>query len=374
MFRSDRYKILNICTVNMGKNGITSCIVNYSNQIISDKMKIDIAASGKVENDVREQIKNDSIRIFELPDRKKNIVRYCRKLFQLLYREKYDIVHVHGNSCTMAIELLIAMLAGCKVRAAHSHNTTCKYKGANFLFRPLFELCCNVRIACGQEAGKWLYRRKKFTVIKNGIDFRRYKLDVRVRKEIREKYQIDNTTVLLGHIGKFNFQKNQEFLIPLIEILKRNSKRKYKLMLIGDGEAQKDIIELISQKGLREDIILTGNIQNVSDYLQAMDIFVLPSRFEGLPYVLVEAQAMALPCCVSDAVSPEAKMSNDFQFIDLNFLNEWVERIERLSKMNNFKERCQHYWLAQQQLEEYGYNIRKSAEELWNLYEGAMDM
>ena len=374
MFWSDSYKVLNICTVSMGNSGITSCIINYSDQIISDRIKVDIAAPGKVENDVREKIESNEIRIFELPDRKKNIVKYCWKLFCLLHNEKYNIVHVHGNSCTMAIELSIAMLAGCKVRAAHSHNTTCKYKGANIFFRPLFELCCNARIACGQEAGNWLYRGKKFKVIKNGIDFSKYALDVRVRKRIREKYQIDNTTVLLGHIGKFNYQKNQEFLIPLIETLKRNSKKKYKLVLIGDGKTQKDIIELILEKGLQEDIILTGNIQNVSDYLQAMDIFILPSRFEGLPYVLVEAQAMALPCCVSDTVSQEAKMSNNFYFISLNSQNEWVEQIEKISKMNNFKDRCRHYCFAQQQLEEYGYNIRKSAEELRDLYEGAMNM
>ncbi|QGF40719.1 glycosyltransferase [Limosilactobacillus gastricus] len=165
-------------------------------------------------------------------------------MYRLCRQNQYDVVHVNGNSTTMAIELAAAKLAGVKVRVAHSHNTTTRHVKANQLLRPFFEMVVNGRIACNQAAGKWLFKSKDFVIIENGIDFDKYKLNQNVRTKIRSKLGISDDKILIGHIGKFNSQKNQEFLIELAEKLDD----RYRVILIGNGVNLKKDRLLVEKK------------------------------------------------------------------------------------------------------------------------------
>lgn len=192
--------------------------------------------------------------------------------------ENYDIVHVHGSSHTIAIDLFAAKIAKCKNRIAHSHNTTCSSILIHKVLSPFFYLCCTYRLACGIDAGKWMYGQRNFEVINNGVDTLKYIFDGRNRKEIRDMYKLENK-VVIGHVGGFNETKNQSFLI---DILNHMDKEMFCLMLVGDGPLKNKVHNKAVTLGLENNVIFIGITDYVEKYLSAMDCIVMPSLFEGL--------------------------------------------------------------------------------------------
>lgn len=308
-----------VCTVELEKNGIAVFIMNYAEKLISRSIQIDIVAPNIVRSeDIRETIQRKGIGLYELPMRKANTGKYFWELVKIIKQGKYEIVHAHGNSCTLAIEMFAALLGGCKVRVAHSHNTTCQHKRAHRTLRPLFELTCTERLACGVEAGRWLFHKKKFEIAKNGIDIKKYRFQEEVRIRIRRELGIEKGEILLGHVGAFLYQKNQEFLIVLMKKMEECCPGRFRMILIGEGEEWNSTVEKIQRYGLQKSVILTGSRDNVNDYLQAMDCFLLPSRFEGLPFVLIEAQTAGLPCVVSNQISREADLTGNLYYLPID--------------------------------------------------------
>lgn len=358
-------KVLMISTVPLNKNGIATCVLNYSKQLALNNISVDIVSPNIVSNELKEDICKYSINLYEIPTRKSNPVNYLFSLLKIIKKRKYDIIHVHGNSCTIALELLMATLGGCKTRIAHSHNTTCEHVRAHKLLRPIFEITCNGRFACGTEAGKWLFGKKDFIIIRNGIHLDNYSFNFKTRTKIRNELGISPNKFLLGHVGTFNYQKNHEFLIRLLSIMPKN----YSLLCIGSGETEGKIKKIIKEKRLNDRVYFTGDISNVSDYLQGMDCFLLPSRYEGLPYVLIEAQASGLSCIVSDKVSNEANLSGDIQFLPIDGFDNWANEIELIKKIvenGNRDELCQEWKVK---LRKSGYDISDNTKQLINIYQ-----
>lgn len=361
----DKICVLMICTVELDRNGITAFIMNYSEKLVSKFLQIDIVAPNIVKaKNIRDITSKNGILLYELPMRKENTLEYFLKLIRIIKQKRYNIVHIHGNSCTMSIELTAAMLAGCKVRIAHSHNTTCQHQRAHKLLRPLFEIMCTDRLACGQEAGKWLFRNKKFTVMKNGIDSQKYSFCGKIRTRIRGELGIQEKQILLGNVGEFSYQKNHKFIINLMKELEKNNPGHYHAVLIGDGEKRKEIKEEIQKYGMQNSITLTGVCDHVSDYLQAMDCFLLPSRFEGVPFVLIEAQASGLCCVVSDQVSYEADLTGNLRYLPIDQGEMvWVRQLETMNyeRKNEEKMYNSEYELniAVRRLEKYYRDIVK---------------
>lgn len=271
-------KIFIINTVGLEENGISTFILNTCKELIKHNYDITIGAPNHVSGEIQKQVNDLGITLIGHLNRNQEPIRYFFKIYRLCRQNQYDVVHVNGNSTTMAIELAAAKLAGVKVRVAHSHNTTTRHVKANQLLRPFFEMVVNGRIACNQAAGKWLFKSKDFVIIENGIDFDKYKLNQNVRTKIRSKLGISDDKILIGHIGKFNSQKNQEFLIELAEKLDD----RYRVILIGNGVNLKKDRLLVEKKGLLKKVLFTGAVRDVIDYLNAMDIFALPSFYEGL--------------------------------------------------------------------------------------------
>ena len=213
-------------------------------------------------------------------------------------------------------------------------------------------------------SGKWLFRDRDFTIIKNGKDLTRYKYDEKTRCKIRKKYKWNNK-IVLGHVGNFNYQKNHEFLIDVFAALSKESD-KYLLVLVGDGKeymykAKKQVEKL----EIEDKVIFTGNVNNVSELLQGMDIMLLTSRFEGLPNVVLEWQAAGLPSIISDKVTNECEVTNLLQYLPIDKgVDYWVESIKS-TKKNERNNASKNAILA---LAENGYNIDENAEELRNIY------
>ena len=271
---------------------------------------------------------------------------------------------MNGNSTTMAIELFAAKLAKIKLRIAHSHNTKTEHSFTNKLLRPLFNYSVNGRLACNEAAGKWLFKRKKFIIVRNGIDLNKYKYSLEQRKKIRKELDIKPNQKLLGHVGYFNYQKNQIFLVHVLKKLPND----YKLIFIGEGNDLKNVNAEVDKHNLKDRVIFTGNVTNVPDYLSAMDLFLLPSRFEGQPFVLIESSASGLRNIISDNVSVETNICKNNTYVNLTDIGAWISAIKKVT-LSDREERSLKYSSI---LEYKGYNSRKNAYKLLNFYKNIL--
>lgn len=357
-------KILQIPTGGLFSDGILSCIVEYMTAMDKSGMDIQVLATNNPEKSVVEKVENSGCRVVSIPYRKKNIVKYFFALYRYILKEKIDVVHVHGSSAIMSIELVAAWLAGCKVRIAHSHNTTCENQKADKILRPVFNRNYTTAFACGQDAGRWMFGKRKFTIIPNGRNLKKYEYDSKKRIEYRNKLGIPSDTLVIGHVGRFNRQKNQEYLVHVFgEVYKK--KRNSYLVLIGTGEKVGEIKNLVKELELENNVIFTGVIENVSDYLSAFDIMLLPSLYEGLPLVVIEWQIAGLPCIVSDTVTKECAITSLVKFESVKkepevWANEVVNLI--LQDRNDSKE------IIFNEIKTAGYDIESGAERLKKIY------
>ena len=197
----------------------------------------------------------------------------------------------------------------------------------------------DVRLACSQEAGEWLYGKKKFEIIPNGIDFEKYKFDLEKRKLLRNKMKLEGKFVI-GHIGRFSYEKNQAFLIDVFRKIK-NKNADAKLVLTGDGEEKDAIQKKAKEYGINEDIHFLGNVNNVFELINVFDVFVFPSIYEGLPLTLLEVQANGLNAVISSQISNEVILTDLIQKIPLDNIDVWISTImqrrrgENLEKYND---------------------------------------
>ena len=347
-------RILFINTIDLDKNGITTFIVENARYLAKNN-NVCIAAPNVVDNKLKQKLKRHNIPLYQMANRNSNPFRYFINLIRVIKKENFDLIHVNGNSSTMVLELLAGKLAGCRKRIAHSHNTTTEHPFINKLLHPLFDLVLTDRMACSEEAGKWLFDNKKFIVVNNGVNLGKYAPKYELRKRVRHMYHIDDNDILLGNVGYFNYQKNQEFLIKLLPKLNT----KYKLILIGDGYNNLKLKGLVNFYNLEDRVIFTGNVDNVSDYLSALDLFVMPSRFEGLPFALVEAQAAGLLCVVSSKISKQANLSDNIIYANIESLNSWLRSIETL-KIPSYKNRVQKLNTIQAIIRKRGYDANEN--------------
>lgn len=353
-------KVLLINTINLEANGISTFILNIASQMIKKNIDVTILAPNKVDVNLMNSLKSKNIHFKEIPARMTHPLKYFKMLKKYISSKNFDIVHVNGNSTTMAIELFAARLAGVKIRVAHSHNTKTEHPIINQALRPLFEFSANRRLACNEAAGKWLFKNKKFAVIPNGINLDSYRFNKSKREEYRKKLHLKGNEILLGHIGLFNYQKNQIFLVELLKKLPCN----YKLILIGQGKEIDNVKSRVEELSLINRVIFTGVVDNVSDYLNAMDLFLLPSKFEGQPFVLIESSASGLNNIVSDKVSNDANICRNNIYINLDNLDNWITTIKKYKKGN----RQYQSWQNINILRKKGYDILENTRVLSNLF------
>lgn len=361
-------KVLVVSTVRFRLNGITSVILNYYRNLNKEDMQVDFVVPNEISEDYKKELNSNGSVVYHIP-RKKKPFAYQKKLYQILKKNQYDIIHIHGNSAMMLLDVLPARFAKTKVRIVHSHNTTCNHVLLHKILKPVFKHCYTHGFACGEDAGKWLFGNDNFVVLKNGIELKEYKHDEKIRQIYRKKIGATNKKVV-GHVGNFIEQKNHEFLIDVFAELVKKDKN-YLLLLISDGALLNHIKEKVSNLNLENNVIFLGKCTEVEKYLQAMDLFVLPSLHEGLPVVLIEAQASGLPCFVSDKVSKEADLTNSMKFIDISNIKPWVEDINNYFVLDAKTNRMAISRSNQNQISMQGYDIEQNAgimEELFKKY------
>ena len=271
----------------------------------SDDLDFDVASFGYYYG-YDEYLKTKGIRYYKLSE-KRHVLSYMRDINKIVRTGRYQKVYIHGNSSLMIMEALPCKLAGAKV-ITHCHNTNPHEAYFRYCFcKPLFNCLTDCRIACSKEAADWAYYGKRM-IVHNGIDISRFTFDKDVRESVRKKLGLSEYCVV-GNIGTFNKQKNHRRLISIFEEMIR-IKPDAKLLLIGDGELKELIVSDISQRGLSKYVTVMDYVDDPENYLQAMDVMIIPSLHEGFCLSALEAQVSGLPVIVSEEI-PEAAFVSD---------------------------------------------------------------
>lgn len=343
--------------------GLTTVMMNYYHVMNDDMFHIDFASSNQPEEKLLDELRLRQSRYFKLPARK-SVLNYMNAIRKLC--KGYDVIHVHGNSATSILELLPAQIAGVKKRIAHNHTSRTQHPYINRLLHPFFLHTYTQAVACSREAGEWLFGMDKFTILPNAIDTLRFQFIKASRNEMRMKWGIDKSDFVIGHIGKFMDAKNHFFILDLFAAFHKIHPQS-KLLLVGDGCLREQIEKRILQNKLRDSVILAGLREDIPLCLQAMDIFILPSLYEGMPLSAVEAQASGLPCILSDRVTSLASIGMDVKQVSLDLpLQNWVEAIENTMGTESKREsRCRQNSVL---IKRAHFDIRSEANELAKIY------
>lgn len=370
---ADKIKILYFID-RMLKGGIQTLVVEIAKNINKEKIQLDflLLDDGKY-YELEDVLKKYNCNVYKLEGIwVNNIVDFIKyeiavdNFFKI--HNDYKIVHLHSSSKNYMI-LKKAKKYGIPVRIAHSHNIDFQSKNVikricgNIFKIPLRRYATDY-FACSKMAGEWLFGKNivntnKFKVINNAIDCSKFRYNEKKRIEIRNKLKISDNDIVLGNVGRFTEQKNHEFLIDIFKSVYEERKNT-KLLLIGTGEKEEEIKKKVKKFNIENNVIFIGFSNKVSDYMNAMDLFVFPSKFEGLGIVLIEAQANGLHCFASAHVIPEeAKVTDLLEFVDLYNINEWKEKILNVSIE---RENVQNI------IENNGYSIVKIVEFLEQIY------
>lgn len=358
-------KILIIITTAFEPSGgLTTVMMNYYRNMNKDGLQIDFASTNDPEVALIEEVASYGSRYFNLGDRKKNILKYLSSLSRLIKKEKYDIVHVNGNSATMALELFVATMRRVSVRIAHGHTTRSEYPKAHRVLSPFFKKMYTFAIATSKKTGDWLYGND-YVILNNAIDVNYYQYSEKAREEVRTKLNITDKFVV-GNVGKLTVAKNQTFLIDIFKNI-ADKEENAVLVIAGGGELEEELRQKCYDYHLNEKVIFLGLMDDVSQVLQAFDVFVFTSVYEGLGMALIEAQAAGLKCFASDAVPSEAIVSDNVQYLALQSTPAfWAENIMKALEYDR-KEYCEH---AKESIPQYGYDIEYEAEKLERIYRG----
>lgn len=297
----------------MDHGGIESIVMNYYRNIDRSTIQFDFAVNSNSLLPQRDEIERLGGRIFLLPSTS-NVIQYVFRLYSILKTKKYKVIHCHMNTLNL-FPLFSAWCAKVPIRICHNHSTADKQEGTRalvkYILRPFAPLFANAYFACGEYAAYWMYGKKKVKsgkvhILLNAIDIQHFLFDEKTRIQMRSKLGLDNAFVV-GHIGRFMKQKNQEFLIDIFfHLYQKNPQAR--LLILGEGPLEKELRDKIKKLNIEEKVIFGGVHKDVSVYYQSMDVFCLPSLYEGLPVVALEAQANGLPCCFSDTITKQAKI------------------------------------------------------------------
>ncbi len=306
-------RVLEVLTVPFGKNGITKCVMNYITRFDPSHVRCDLAVQNMPDAESIRLIERAGGQVFVLGQRNSDPIAYLHRLEIVVNERDEQIVHAHGNSATLYVEMLAAKRGGATVRIPHSHNTTCKMKLADKLLRKPFEASFTHAAACGEAAGKWLFGDAPFLVLNNAVPAEHFHYDVDKREETRTTLGIPRDAFTVCHVGSFNEQKNQAFLVEAFaELLK--ARPDARLLLIGDGKMKNDCVQRAKTLNVSDKTIFAGVMEDIAGALCAADVFALPSLHEGLPLTLIEAQCAGLYCIASDKVTREAALTELVSF------------------------------------------------------------
>ena len=320
-------RVLHVVTY-MGRGGLETMLMNYYRQIDRSKVQFDFLVHRDFKADYDDEILSMGGKIWHMPRLVPWSHNYQNQLTQFFRNHpEYQIVHVHQD-CLSSVALKCAQRAGVPVRIAHSHNSNQDHNWKYLVklhYKKKIPKYATDLFACSKIAGNWMFDGHDFKVVPNAIDVKQYQFNETVRQTVRDEFYLGNKLVI-GHVGRFDPQKNQSFLIDILAEVRKQSDAI--LFLVGDGDLKEKVKKRAEAVGLSESVIFTGKRSDVNELMQAMDVFVFPSLYEGLPLTTIEAQAAGLPCLISDHVPLECKVTSLVKQIPLNnSAEQWAQEV-----------------------------------------------
>ena len=356
-----------LCLISgMNSGGAETFLMKLYRKIDRNFYQMDFCVNIKEEGFYDKEILEMGGRIYHIPSKSENLREFKKQLAELIKNEKYEFV-LRVTSNTMGfMDLKIAKKAGAKVCAARSSNSSdaegVKAKIVHFIGRKLYSRYVDVKIAPSDLSaiytfGKKEYEKKKVCILKNAVDLDIYKYSETERKMIRKELGISDGELVCGHIGRFSKQKNHKYLIEVFsKVLEKRSDAK--LILIGKGELEEEIIEQCEKFRIRNKVLFLGVRSDIPALLSAMDVFIFPSLYEGMPNTVIEAQATGLPCIIANTITKEANVLGTVKFLPLsNSTDLWVNEIMNISKIR---------YESKETFINKGYEINSSVEDFLN--------
>lgn len=330
--------------------GIERVITSYCTNLPKDKYQIDILPLEYCPSLFDQQVIEYGATIikynmdtYATGYMKNNIKRIS--IINSITSKNYDIIHYNTAFAMAYIHCFFIKLSNPNIKIImHSHGDSVNAphiyakKLFHYLIRSLFNGVVDYGLACSSNSGKWLFTKKfynssKYTTLMNALDLQDKAFDMEKRKKYRAEYDIPNDTFVFGTIGRIEYQKNPFFLLDIIDNY-RKIHMDFKFLWIGNGTDKEEIVRLATEKELNNNIIFIESTTDVSGMLSVMDLFILPSRYEGLGVVLIEAQANGLRCLVSTTTSLEADITGKICFIPIDNSNLWVQKIVEYNSIN----------------------------------------
>ena len=366
-------KVLELFGEPFSDGGQEAFIINILQAIDTTGLSIDVFTPYYCDNEYNKKIvesKSGKVTCCNLPftpgKSRENIKPVIRDYLKL---HQYDVVHIHtGSVSVLAIAAQEAKRCGVKKVIAHAHTGSAhknmKHELVKLAYLPRIAKNADCFCACSKQAAHWQFSDKiadnNTVIVRNGINVEKYLFSFEKRESMREQLNIRRDEYVIGNVGRFSDEKNHSFLLKVFcEIVKEY--KDCRLMLIGAGDNYSAIEQEIKRQNMTDKIILTGSVNNVWDYLQAMDVFVVPSKYEGLSLASIEAEASGLPVVASNNVPSDIQLSEDVVFLSLDDdIKSWGECVM------SFKN---HKRLNQKELiNQKGFNVNSTAEQVRNLY------
>lgn len=355
-------RVLHVVTY-MGRGGLETMIMNYYRHIDREKVQFDFLVHRDFEADYDQEILSLGGKIYHISKLIPWSKSY-RKELKRFFKEhpEYQIVHVHQD-CLSSVALQCAKECGIPVRIAHSHSSSAvknlKYPIKLHYMKKISQYATKL-FACGKQAGNWMFSGSEYEVLRNAIDVRRYQYSEIVSKEVRNEFGLDGQ-LIVGHVGNFTPAKNHPFLLEIFqELLKKEPNAR--LLLVGGGDGIEAIREKANSLGIQENVIFTGTRTDVNRLMQAMDVFVFPSIYEGFGIAVLEAQAAGLSCIISSDVSEECVVTNGLVTYKklADSPKQWAECI--------LQQVCSKKGICIEEIKSAGYEIATAAKRLEDFY------
>lgn len=353
----------------MNRGGAESMVMNYYRNIDRTKVQFDFMVHREWRGDYDDEIQQMGGRIYRMHPLHPRFFRSYAKQISSFFdaHQEYRIIHGHCSESGYFVYKEAAR-RDIPVIIAHAHNSHALFD-VRWFFRTWFKyrmrLYITTRFTCGQESAVWLFGKKgaeDAVLQKNAIDTELYSFKTTTALDLRKKLGIVDDAFVVGHVGRFNKQKNHSFLLDVFaRIVKKEPGSR--LLLVGTGELKKEMEQKVNQLGISRNVLFLGSRSDVPDLLQGMDLFLFPSFMEGLSVSMVEAQSAGLPCVVSDTIPKEVAMTPFVDFLSLKLSPEiWAERV--LAYRSKMMEREK----AADKIKDAGYDIKQNAHWLQNYY------
>ena len=322
----------------MAAGGVENVVYNYYRTVDHAKVQFDFFVDEDSTASFPQDLEKMGARVYVVPAYQ-TLFPYLKKLHALFKENRYIIVHAHINTLCI-FPLFAAWRAGVPVRICHSHSTAHWGEGKKtllkYLLRPFTKLFATDYFACGERAGRWMYGSSRFErgcvhVMPNAIDTNKFAYDETARYRLRAELGIPQEAFVAGHVGRFTYAKNHSFLLQIMEHLKMQRQDAW-LLLVGEGELEKAVKQQANTMRLADRIIFSGARADVNKLYSAMDVFCLPSFYEGLPVVALEAQANGLPCLFSDKMTKEVVLTPAARQLSIENAEVWADAIQHAQR------------------------------------------